>query len=306
MELKITSEVLMTRQAYPLDIKIGLTQNRIKHWYDSHAGKVYVAFSGGKDSTVLLDIVRRQYPDVPAVFVDTGLEYPEIREFVKSVDNVVWLKPAKTFKEILDYYGYPVISKVVARAVQRIRNPNTSDRSRNKTLYGDERGCYGRLPKKWRFLLDAPFKMSDRCCEKMKIQPIAKYYRETHRAGIVGTMAADSNSRKKQYLTKGCYITDYSTPRCTPMAFWLNNDIWEYIKQNNIPYCKIYDTGVLHTGCMFCMFGIHLEGKPNRFDLMEKTHPQLYDYCWNKLGIKKVMEYIDTQKLLEFNNEKTK
>ena len=52
-------------------------------------------FSGGKDSTVLLDLVRKLYPGIVAVFVDTGLEYPEIREFVKRFENVEWLKPKR-------------------------------------------------------------------------------------------------------------------------------------------------------------------------------------------------------------------
>jgi len=84
------SKMLPVRQALPLDLKIGLTKNRIRSWYEHWHGNVYVSFSGGKDSTVLLDLVRQDYPDVPAVFCDTGLEYPEIRDFVKTFDNVVW------------------------------------------------------------------------------------------------------------------------------------------------------------------------------------------------------------------------
>ena len=84
---------LRQRQGQPLDIKEQLTANRIKAYYEQLGGNVYVSFSGGKDSTVLLHQVRRMYPNVPAVFIDTGLEYPEIRDFVKTIDNVVWLKP---------------------------------------------------------------------------------------------------------------------------------------------------------------------------------------------------------------------
>lgn len=86
-------------QALPLDLKIAKTQNRIREWYNYYGGEVYVSFSGGKDSTVLLDIVRELYPDIEAVYVDTGLEYPELRDFVKTIDNVTWLKPKKEFQE---------------------------------------------------------------------------------------------------------------------------------------------------------------------------------------------------------------
>ena len=98
-------------QALPLEVKILKTQQRITEWYEYWGGQVYVSFSGGKDSTVLLHLVRELYPEVPAVFVDTGLEYPEIKEFVKTFDNVVTLRPKKSFKEVIETEGFPVISK---------------------------------------------------------------------------------------------------------------------------------------------------------------------------------------------------
>ena len=82
---------------------------------------VFVSFSGGKDSTVLLDLVREDYPKVEAVFIDTGLEYPQIRDHVKTFDNVTWLKPKMTFKQVIEKYGYPFIGKEVAEAVEGAR-----------------------------------------------------------------------------------------------------------------------------------------------------------------------------------------
>ena len=114
---KMTNDQLRQLQALPLDIKIRKTEQRIREWYEHWEGGVYVSFSGGKDSTVLLDIVRRLYPDVPAVFSDTGLEYPEIKEFVKTFPNVTIVRPKHSFKEILTKYGYPIISKEVANTV---------------------------------------------------------------------------------------------------------------------------------------------------------------------------------------------
>ena len=96
-----TKEDLKELQSKPLEEKIQISLARIIEWYEHWDGKVYVSFSGGKDSTVLLDLVRRVYPDVPAVFSDTGLEFPEIREFVKSFDNVEWVKPDLSFLTIL-------------------------------------------------------------------------------------------------------------------------------------------------------------------------------------------------------------
>ncbi len=99
-----------------------MTQQRIREWVN-HYGEngVYVSLSGGKDSTVLLHIAREMYPDIKAVFIDTGLEYPEIREFVKTFDNVDWVKPKMNFRQVIEKYGYPFISKEVAECVYGAR-----------------------------------------------------------------------------------------------------------------------------------------------------------------------------------------
>lgn len=117
-ETKYTKEDLKTMQAWDLERKIRVTQTRIIEWYKHWNGKVSVSFSGGKDSTVLLDLARRIYPDIEAVFVDTGLEYPEIREFVKSKDNVTWLKPEMSFRKVIETYGYPVGGKDTAQSIE--------------------------------------------------------------------------------------------------------------------------------------------------------------------------------------------
>lgn len=123
----------------PLEIKIRMTQLRIRGWIQEYGEDgVYVSFSGGKDSTVLLDMVRKLYPDVKAVFVDTGLEYPEIREFVKSFDNVDWLRPKMNFKQVIEKYGYPFISKEVSECVygaRRFVKALTVERERERPPY---------------------------------------------------------------------------------------------------------------------------------------------------------------------------
>lgn len=122
MANKHTREELAELQALPLSTKIALTKRRIREWIREFGEDgVYVSFSGGKDSTVLLHLVREEYPNVPAVFVDTGLEYPEIREFVKTFDNVVWLKPKENFRKVIEKYGYPIVSKDVAQRIFDVR-----------------------------------------------------------------------------------------------------------------------------------------------------------------------------------------
>ncbi len=100
---------LKQRQVLPLYLKEAYTEKRIKDWYTHWHGNVSVSFSGGKDSTVLLHQVRKIYPEVPALFVDTGLEYPEIKDFVRTIDNVTWLKPKMPFHKVIEKYGFPVV-----------------------------------------------------------------------------------------------------------------------------------------------------------------------------------------------------
>lgn len=164
-ETKYTKEDLKTMQSWSLARKIQVTQTRIIEWYLRYKGQVYVSFSGGKDSTVLLDLARRINPDIEAVFVDTGLEYPEIKTFIKSFDNVTIIRPEMNFRKVIEKYGYPVISKAVAHSVSVARrNPNGAV---YKNLFNPEkRGPYAMY--KYEDLLNAPFDVSDKCCNVIK------------------------------------------------------------------------------------------------------------------------------------------
>jgi len=297
MKSQIEEWQLIQRQQLPFETKIRYSEIRIRSWYEFWKGDVFVSFSGGKDSTVLLHLVRKIYPNVPAVFSDTGLEYPEIRDFVETIDNVVWLKPKMNFKKVLERYGYPIISRKVSCQLRNLQNP-TARNSATRKLYlegikrdGTEAKSY-KLPKKWTYLIQAPFKCSERCCEIMKVRPLMKYQRETGRKPFIGTMASDSLWRKSTFLRYGCNTFGSPWPKSTPLAIWLEADIWKYIREYDVPYSKIYDLGARRTGCLFCMFGVHLEKEPNRFQQLKQTHPKLWDYCINKLELSKVLDFI--------------
>lgn len=119
---KHTINELRCMQAYPLEMKVALTKKRITEWVNYWGLEACaVSFSGGKDSTVLLHICRELYPEMKAVFADTGLELPEIREFVKTVPNVDWVAPKKNFRQVLTEFGYPMISKDISQTIRFYR-----------------------------------------------------------------------------------------------------------------------------------------------------------------------------------------
>lgn len=315
-----TKERLKELQALPLERKVQITQSRIIEWYKHYNGQVYVSFSGGKDSTVLLHIARQLFPDIEAVYVDTGLEYPELREFVKSIDNVTWLKPEMNFRQVLDKYGYPVISKEVSRDVGRTqKNGGINSRTGEYTyaykllndLYYDKQGRLSMFSKgKWRFLIDAPFKVSNQCCDVMKKKPLHSYEKINNKKSIIGTMASESMIRQTEWIRTGCNAFDNKSPQSKPMSFWTENDVLEYIVKNELKICSIYGniiqddngkystTGEHRTGCMFCGYGVHLEKSPNRFERMKETHPKIWDYCIRPkdkggLGMGEVLDFIN-------------
>jgi len=288
---KLSRDELTWRQSQPLDVKVLMSKERVRSWYEHWQGNVYVSFSGGKDSTVLLYLVRSVYPDVPAVFIDTGLEYPEIKTFVQSIDNVITVRPRKSYRQIITEYGYPIVSKEVAQKIKEIRNTK-SQKLRNKRLHGDTKGN-GRLSRKWQYLIDAPFLISDHCCAVLKKNPAKQYERSTGRKPFIGLMACDSSMRTVSYLRQGCNSFKTKRPVSHPLGFWLETDVWKYIKTMNIPYSPIYDLGYTRTGCMWCMFGVHKDTTPNRFQHMANTHPKIYNYCIDKMGLGRVLDFLD-------------
>lgn len=306
-ENKYTKEDLKTMQGWSLERKIQVTQTRIIEWYQHFNGQVYISFSGGKDSTVLLDLARRIYPEIEAVFVDTGLEYPEIKEFVRSINNVTWLKPEMNFRKVIETYGYPLISKEQAQFISEYKTTKSA-KLKDIRINGNKWGR-GKISNKWKFLISAPFNISHKCCSIMKKTPAKKYERKNKKYPIIGTMACESQNRESAWKRHGCNAFEGTRPLSQPMSFWTEQDVLQYIKRFNISYAsvygsisqdesgKYYTTGCDRTGCIFCGFGCHLEKEPNRFQRLKQTHPKLWEYCmkpWDDggLGMRNVLEYI--------------
>ena len=304
-EMKHTKEDLTQMQSLPLEAKIVMTQRRIREWYEYWGGQVYVSFSGGKDSTVLLHLVREMYPDVEAVYVDTGLEYPEIRHFVKTFDNVTILHPNMRFDEVIKTYGYPLISKEVSQRIHEFKVARTNwaqERWDKVGIYANKAPRYDLT--KWKPLRDSSIPVSHMCCKVMKKKPAKDFEKQTGKKPILATMASESVLRKTQWMKNGCNAFDAKRKTSQPMSFWTEQDVLQYIKQNNLPIATVYGdivpcnkkgdkfctTGCSRTGCIFCAFGCHLEKEPSRFQRLKETHPRQYEYCieggeYNENGI---------------------
>lgn len=290
-------------QALPLERKVMITQTRIIEWYLKWKGQVYVSFSGGKDSTVLLHIARQCFPDIEAVFVNTGLEYPELQKFAKSFENVTVVRPEMSFVEVIKHYGYPMISKEVGECLFHARN----------SLLRNDAGQYGttrlqRLRGEWRAkdgtasmyncekyepLLHVDFRIGSDCCRVMKKSPAKHFAKHSGKKPIIATMAAESKLRRQAWLNHGCNGFNMKRPTSQPMSFWTEQDVLEYIRRYELPIapvygevvpanngCKLCTTGCDRTGCIFCGFGAHLDND-ERFTRLKETHPRQYDYCIN-------------------------
>lgn len=303
-----TTEDLLALQALPLSMKIQVTTARIIEFWNKYPNKIYCSFSGGKDSTVLLDIIRKVYPDTPAVYIDTGLEYPEVKEFVKTVPNVTILRPEMTFRQVLEKYGYPLISKEVSRQIAAAR-ARPDGKTAKRFIKGNEHDLKysGFSLVRWAAIKDSDIPINDKCCYIMKKNPAKRYEKETGMHPVTGMMACESITRATVWKKYGCNIFDASRPISNPMSFWTEQDVLEYIKTYGIPYADIYGdiltddsgnlytTGCSRTGCVFCLFGAQAEGEPSRLQKLKGSHPTLYKYCmkpWDDggLGMKVIID----------------
>lgn len=303
---------LRQRQALPLSAKVSMTKARIREWYNHWDGDVYVSFSGGKDSTVLAHLVHDIYPNVPLVFSNTGLEYPEIQSFAKKM-NAIFVRPDVSFSDVISKWGYPIISKEVAGSIyyaRTIRGGLEAERRRSQLNSGRRNQLLGETvttffdKRKWLPLCnETQFMIGDNCCSQIKKKPLRKYQKHSNRVPIIGTLAEESKQRENAWIKNGCNAFESKKPISQPMSFWLEQDVLQYIKDERLEIASIYGdvvtvdsdgmeydallapcgklkcTGCQRTGCIFCGFGVHLDKGETRFQRLAKTHPRQYEYC---------------------------
>jgi 3'-phosphoadenosine 5'-phosphosulfate sulfotransferase (PAPS reductase)/FAD synthetase len=252
--------------------------------------KVYISYSGGKDSTVLSHIAKSMYPDILHLFANTTNEYPETLEHIRwekeeNGTNIITVIPKDahgevwTFKKVVERYGYPMFSKRVSNAIRTYQHALSEHTKANAQGYID------RNFKKYEKYKELP--ISDKCCDKLKKEPLRRKAKELGlECAILGILASESYQREKDWLEYGCNVFhERKDNQSRPLSFWTDEDILEYIALFNVKIPKLYEMGYTRNGCMYCGFGVHLEPDGcNRYQKLKETHPVQYSYFIKNFG----------------------
>ena len=249
------------------------------------------------------------FPNVPAVFSDTGLEYPEIKRYMPDFakdKEVIRVRPKMTHRDVIEQHGFALLSKKWSKAI-RVVKENKPEQANVIRLHTEGINRNGKpvkgwtIPKQHQHLITDGVKVSEKCCDILKKEPFKAYEKETGFKPFSGSMAAEGGNRK--FSTQTCNAFDGRRPISNPLLFWTEEDVWDYAELHGFKFAEVYyervnDEGVTlqaekRTGCMFCMFGVHLEESPNRFQRMALSHPRHHDTCINKLGLNKPLDLIN-------------
>lgn len=300
----MTKEQLRADQALPLKEKIEKSKKLIKAYYKAHeGGGINVAYSGGKDSSVVLHLTRSLFPEVVGVFCNTTNEKKEVLAYATTTDNVICLLPKKGFSWVVKNIGFPLVSKRVCKQINALKYPTPANSTiRNLYLTGfTAAGRYlpkERVAKKWRFLEDEPFEITSKCCEILKHEPARRFQKETGLVPISGLMAVES-AQRESHITKYGYMLD-NTLRA--IGFWTEKDIWDYAELHNIRFAEnYYDRlvnssfvkGDLRSGCEMCYMGLAFETTKKR-----KADPEYM----NRLQISKICDPKKYDKMMKVVN----
>lgn len=355
-----SNQDLIRMQSRPFQTKLQVTVAKFLEFCQKVNYDVSISFSGGADSSVLLDMFAKfwstqkmQHNNKPllVVYANTSNEFASMPKHVKDFCRYIEQKYNITidlhtvrsdisFVDVIKTEGYPVASKKIARMIRDVREYfsehniqysdiaqyldqgiDTADSLRKMNfpativlrLSGhtrENRLCKTwSIPKKWRFLIDAPFPISEHCCDILKKQPIKLVQKEVQANPIYGTLAEDSQMRKDAYLKTGCNAFKNGHGKSTPIGFWTRQDVLRYLHDFNIPIAPPYGeiitledgsfefSGEHNTGCKLCLFGCHLEHEPNRIQRLAEIEPATYRFALKDqndggLGYRKVMDYL--------------
>jgi len=256
----------------PFEAKLEHSRTLIEKTLAKYKNPV-VSWSGGKDSTVALQLVREQLPSVAVVFSDPLVEFPQTYAFVENFANKYGLnlhiaKPAKgqSFWEIGKIYGWPIFGKAIASNVERARRtgnlrPQLSIVERNLALSGIHISC--------------------QCSDLLRLRPAMIVEKRLQcDLKVVGLRADESRARVRLWADHGdCFYTKrYFSYRegiwkMNPIATWLEKDVWAYHEATGLPRCDLYKMGHRRNGCWTCAMAVR-NGQLSR---LRTSHPELLE-----------------------------
>lgn len=303
----ISKNKLKGYQSMSLSKKIRLSEEIIKDFYHNipNNENVYISSSFGKDSIVLIDLVRKEYPNLPIIYCNTGVELKGSEELSKKYDNVITLKPIKPMEKVIEENGYMLpLGKAKTNILRLARNNLANskfDTYAVKKISGtppfDKKSLWNYS--KYAYCLAAPFKISEECCKFLKIKPLKKFCKEHNfKYSYVGTTAEESRLRTDSIQRFG-FNKEFQS---RPLGHWTEQDILKYIKTHSLELADCYgeikeQDGKLYTskfnrnGCFCCPVGCHLKN-PNQFQLLEKYYPNDWEYAVKVLGYGKVFDFL--------------
>ena len=310
-EKKKKKAQMTAMQALPYEVKVRRAELRAREYIDKldEMGLNAHVSVGGLDSIVLLLFLRKIGIDVPAISV-SALEDRSIQKIHKDL-GVISIMPGKPKVQILQEYGFPVISKRVAGRIDTLQHPTEKNKTVRHAIITGECGVQGhyaknsrmKLPQKWLELFAgyenenegvnyqiAPFLVSNKCCLYMKEQPCEKWAKEHNSRPFLGLMASEGGQREEALVEHGCNYFGKTTIRSVPFAPFLRQDLLQLALDLNAPVPEIYGeiamksdgtlytTGAQRTGCSMCGFGVHMETRPHRFDQLRMRNPKEWEF----------------------------
>lgn len=300
-------------QSLPLEVKEIRSNRKIEEFVEHYGGWQYCygSISGGLDSGVLAHMLRKKYPGMKFISVK-AIECKENQAILDLYENIDFVQPLKSKIQVIKEFGYPVGSKKISKAIYSLRHP-TEDNEASRKLYltgikrDGTKSKWFKLAKRWLPLINAPFEVSNKCCYYMKEEPLERYAKEYGLHPFIGERAEEGDTRRGSYLQTGCNNFSERNGISKPLGFWTRQDILEYTLKYNLPVSKAYGEIIMltngkltttkagRTGCDICLFGIHMEKRPHRFDRMQIEEPEKYDFWVNKMGFGEVMDYINVK-----------
>jgi 3'-phosphoadenosine 5'-phosphosulfate sulfotransferase (PAPS reductase)/FAD synthetase len=287
-------ETLTALQSMTLDDKIGWSRAVIEQTLPL-LERPAVAFSAGKDSTVLLHLLRQYRPEIITIYGNTTIEFPECVKFARWLRdewklNYYEARPDVSFWWVVEQYGWPLLGKefgVGGVAHKDSRSKFFADLESRGELTGG-------------YAIQAEVPISSACCTFLKERPSEKVQKQLGVDGVfLGILAAESRRRMFNFLQYGewYYAKSQKMHKCHPLAIWTDDDIWAYIRRFNVPYAPLYDMGYYNergefishkrNGCMFC--GMDIRFPNNHLSIMRRTHPKAWRVLMINKGLGRVL-----------------